>query len=95
MPASDYTFIFDWVFLPPARDAYDRLSPVEQDALDLIIDGICRDPWEDSELKTHLELDDGSTVSLFHGEGWQIVYERMEPRVLAILALSRDWWGAG
>ena len=93
MPQSDepaeYPYAFDWTFLDPARAQYEALGEVDRIAFDRLVDFLCEDPWEDGNVKTVLELDDGCSCYLFDDNDWQIIYLPLPGHVLEIWSLDR------
>jgi len=84
---ADYPF--DWVYLPPAQEEFERLDDGDREQFKHRIDFLCRSPFVDNVLKHPLVLDDGFTVALFDDDEWQIIYLLVAPRVIELWALQR------
>lgn len=81
-------FLFDYAFLAAAREVYDALLPADRQAVDALIDAICRDPFVDNVTKFILMRDPIELLIADDGV-WSIGYRIVDHAVIEIRALTR------
>ncbi len=85
--------LLDPAFRRPARAAYAALAPADQEAVDLLVERLRRNPWPDGRTTFRFPSEVLERFILDNDE-WAIIYRLVQPWVLEIWSIARsdpDW----